>query len=144
LSVWCGHNLRVDLSIRCSRYRNPFSSEADFNFVSCFVCNKVAKLQIDTYLAAGLGGTESRLFRSTYTMQQHLDVLDPFGDYLMWTQAEINASRHLTILYYRNVIDCVRYLTRQVLYRSDMLYEPILEYNCTGERLYSDMHMVDW
>ena len=123
---------------------SPFSSEADFNLASWFVRNKVAKSQIDAYFADGLGGTDTRLFRSAYIMRQHLDELDPFGDYLMWTEAAIDNSQHATTFYYRNVIDCVRYLIRQVAYRSDMVYAPIREYNSTGERLYSEMHTADW
>jgi len=62
---------------------NTFSSEADFNLASWFIRNKVAKSQIEAYLAQGLGGTDSRSFRSANTMRQHLDVLDLFRDYLM-------------------------------------------------------------
>jgi len=60
------------------------------------------------------------------------------------TETEINDCRHVTIFYYRNVIDCVRYLIHQVVYRFDMVYEPIGEYNSIGEQLYSVVHMVDW
>ena len=41
-------------------------------------------------------------------------------------------------------IDCVRYLIRQVAYRSDMVYAPIREYDSSVERLYSEMHTADW
>jgi len=83
---------------------NRFSSEADCNFAIWFVGNKVAKSQIDAYFAEGLGSTESRLFQCTYTMRQHLDVLDPFHDYLVWTEAQINDGRYLTTFYSQNVI----------------------------------------
>jgi len=62
---------------------SPFSSENDFNLASWFVRSKVAKSQIDAYFAEGLGGTDSRLFRSAYTLRQHLDILDPFHEYLV-------------------------------------------------------------
>jgi hypothetical protein len=123
---------------------NPFSSEDDFNLASWLVRSKVAKSQIDAYFAQGLGGTDSRSFRSAYTMRQHLDVLDPFGEYLVWTEAVIDDGRHAATFYYRNIIDCVRYLIRQVAYRSDMVYAPIREYDSSGERLYSEMHTADW
>jgi len=77
-------------------------------------------------------------------MQQHVDVLDPFPDYLMWTEAEINDGQYVTTFYYRNVINCVHYLFRQIAYRSDMVYEPIREHNLSWVRLYSGMHTVDW
>jgi len=56
----------------------------------------------------------------------------------------MDAGRHATTFYYRNIIDSVRYQTRQVAYSSDMLYAPIREYYSSGERLYSEMHTADW
>jgi len=123
---------------------SPFSSENDFNLASWFVGSKVAKSQIEAYLAEGLGDTDSRLFRSAYTLRQHLDILEPFHEYLVWAEASMDDGRHATTFYYRNIIDCVRYLTRQVAYRSDMLYAPIREYYSSGQRLYSEMHTADW
>jgi len=59
-------------------------------------------------------------------------------------EARIDDGRHATSFYYRNIIDCVRYLIRQVPYSSDMVYAPIREYDSSGERLYSEMHTADW
>ena len=87
---------------------------------------------------------DARSFRSAYTLQQDLDVRDPFGEYLTWTEAVIGDSRHTTTFYYRNALDCVCYLVRQVAYRSDMVYAPMREYDSSGERLYSEMHTGDW
>jgi len=124
---------------------NPFSSEDDFNLASWVVRSKVAKSQIDGYyFAQGLGGTDSRSFWSAYTMREHLDVLDPFGEYLVWTEAVIDDGRHAATFSCRSIIDCVRYLIRQVAYRSDMVYTPIREYDSSGERVYSEMHTADW
>ena len=87
---------------------------------------------------------DARSCPSAYTLQQHLDVLDPFGEYLTCTQAVIGDGRHTTTFYYRNPLYCIRYLVRQVAYRSDMVYAPIREYDSSGERLYSEMHTADW
>jgi len=122
----------------------PFSSENDFNLAPWFVRSKVAKSQIDAYFAEGLGGMESRSFRSPYTLRQYLDIQDPFRQYFVWADASIDDGRHATTFYYRNIIDCVRYLIRQVAYSSDMVYAPIREYESSGERLYSEMHTADW
>ena len=93
---------------------SPFSSEGEFNSASWYVRNTVAKSQIDEYFADGLGSTDARSFRSVYTMRQHLDNPDPFGDYLVWTEAAIEDGQHATTFYYQNVIDCVRFLIRHV------------------------------
>ena len=123
---------------------NPFFSKADFNLASRLVRSKVSKSQIDAYFAEGLGGMNARSFLWAYSLQQHLDVLDPFGEYLTWTEAAIGDGRYTTTFYYRKALDCVRYLVRQVAYRSDIVYAPIREYDSSGERLYSEMHTADW
>ena len=92
---------------------NPFSSKDDFNLASWLVRSKVTKSQIAAYFAEGLGGTNSRALRSAYIMPQHLDVLDPFSEYLVWTEAIIEDGQHTATFYYLNIIDCVRYLFHQ-------------------------------
>jgi len=62
---------------------SPFSSENDFNLASWFVRRKVAKSHINAYITEGLGSTDSRSFRSGYTLRQHLDILDPFHEELV-------------------------------------------------------------
>ena len=111
---------------------STFSSEDDFNLASWFVRSTVAKSQIDAYIAQSLGGTDSRSFRFAYTLRQYLDVLDPFRGYLVSAEASIDDGRHATTFYYRNIIDCVRYLIRQVAYSSDILYAPRREYDLRG------------
>ena len=122
---------------------NPFSSEADFNLASWLVWSKVSKSQIDAYVAEGMGGMDARSFRTAYTLQQHLNVLDPFGEYLMWTEAAIGNRRDTTTFHYRNALDCICYLVCQVVYRSDMVFPPIREYDSSVEQLYSAMHTAD-
>jgi len=100
---------------------SPFSSEDDFNLTSWFVRSKVSKAQIDGYFAHGLGCTDSKSFQSAYTLRQPLDSLDPFCEYLVWAEAIIDDGRHATTFYYRNMIDCIRYLIRQVAYSSDIV-----------------------
>jgi len=56
---------------------SPFSSENDFNLTSWFVRSKVTKSQIDAYFAEGLGGTDSRSFRSAYTFISKSTHLPP-------------------------------------------------------------------
>jgi len=77
-------------------------------------------------------------------MRQHLDILDPFGEYLVWTEAVINDGRHAATFYYQNIIDCVRCLIRQVTYRSDMVYALIRESDSSGEPVYSERYTADW
>ena len=69
---------------------SPFASEHDFNLTSSFVRSKVSKSQIDKYFAEGLWRTDSKSFRCAYTLRQHLDVLDPFREYMAWAKASID------------------------------------------------------
>ena len=123
---------------------SSFSSEDNFNLSWLFVRSKVAKSQIHAYFAQGLGCMDCRSFRSAYILRQPLHVLKPFREYLVWAEAGIDAGRHATTFYYRNIIDSVRYLIRQVAYSSNIVYAPIGEYHSSGERLYSAMHTADW
>ena len=77
-------------------------------------------------------------------MRQHLNFLEPFGEYLVWTEAVIDDGRHVATFGYRNISDCVRYLICQITYRLDMVYTPIQAYDSSGERVYSEMHTADW
>jgi len=77
-------------------------------------------------------------------LTQHLDVLEPFGEYLVWTKAVIDHGRHAASFYYRNMIHCFPYLICQVAYRSDMVYAPIPESDSSGELVHSGMHTADW
>jgi len=95
---------------------STFSSEKDFNWASWCVRSMVAKSQIDQYFVEGLGGTDSRLFRSGHILAQHHDLQDPFREFMVWVEASIHDSRHATTFGYRNIIDSVRYLIRQVAY----------------------------
>jgi hypothetical protein len=123
---------------------SPFSSESDFNLASWFVCSKVSKSKIDDYFRKDLGERDAGSFQSAFSLRKQLEVLDPFGEYLTWTEATMDDGKHSTTFYYRNVIDCVRYLIRQIAYRPDMVYAPIREYDSSGDRLYSEMHTADW
>ena len=62
----------------------------------------------------------------------------------MWTEVISDDGQHAATLYYQNIIDDVRYVIRQVAYRSNMIYALIWEYDSSGERVYSEMHTADW
>lgn len=47
-------------------------------------------------------------------------------------------------LFYRKILDCVRYLLRQITYQEDLEYAQPYEYDQNGLRIYTEMHTVDW
>ena len=71
---------------------SPFSSELDFNLASWFVQSKVAKTRIDDYFGKGLGGMERGSFRFAYSLEKQLETLDPFREYLSWTEATLESG----------------------------------------------------
>ncbi|PUU77797.1 hypothetical protein B9Z19DRAFT_1127757 [Tuber borchii] len=89
-----------------------FSSEDDLYLANWLVRSKLSKSHIDAYFPKGLGGPGSRSLLSANTMRQHINVLDPFGEYLVWVEAGIDDGQYTATFYYRNIIHCVRYLIR--------------------------------
>jgi len=123
---------------------NPFSSKDNFNLASWLVWCKVARSQINSYFAEGLGGTDIISYQSAYILQLQLEVLEQVCEYLVLMEAVIDDGRHTVTLYYLHIMDYYRYLIRQVPYRSDMAYNSIREYYLCGEWLYSEMHTAGW
>ena len=78
---------------------SPFSSERDFNLASWFGQSKVAKMRIDDYFGKGLGSMERRSFRSAYSLETQLETLDPFREYLSWTEATLESREQSTTFY---------------------------------------------
>jgi len=62
----------------------------------------------------------------------------------VWAAASIDDGRHATTYYYRNILDCVRYMIPQVAYSSDIVNPPIQKYDPSGQLTYSEMHTADW
>ena len=112
---------------------SPFSSKRDFNLASWFMQNKVARTRIDDYFGNGLGGMEGGSFRSSYSLEKQLATLDPFREYLSWTEATLESGEQSTTFYYRNIVFCVHYLIRLVAYKEHMVYAPIREYDSNGD-----------
>jgi len=79
-----------------------------------------------------------------HTLEKHLRELDPYSRYLQWFEGSVEDGKRTLLFFYRNVLDCVRYLLRQIAYRADFVYAPRREYDNTGQRVYADMHTADW
>lgn len=122
----------------------PFVSEHGFKLASWFIESKVPKGRINEYFSNGLGNSADVGYRSMYTLEKHLRELDPYGQYLQWFEGRVEDSARILPFFYRNVLDCVRYLLRQIAYRDDFVYAPRREYDSKGERIYAEMHTADW
>ena len=79
-----------------------------------------------------------------HTLENHLQILDPYSAYLQWFEGQVEDGSRTVPFFYRNVLDGVRYLFRQIAYRDDFVYAPRREYDHSGNRIYAEMHTADW
>jgi len=77
------------------------------------------------------------------TLENLLPHLDQYSPYLQWLEGHVEDSQRTLPFFYWNVLDCVRYLLRQIAYRDDLVYAPRCEYNQSGQRIYAEMHKAD-
>lgn len=122
----------------------PFSSAHGFKLASWFIQGKVPKSRINGYFSSGLGNPASAGYSSMHTLENHLRFLDPYSPYLQWFEGQVEGGVRTLPFFYRNVLDCVRYLLRQIAYREDLVYAPRREYDPDGQRIYAEMHTADW
>jgi len=79
-----------------------------------------------------------------HTLENLLHVLDPHSAYLQWNEGQVDDGKRKLPSLYRQVLDCVKYLLRQIAYRDDLVYMPFREYDTNGQRVYADMHTAGW
>jgi len=79
-----------------------------------------------------------------HTLENHLRSLDPHSSYQQWLEGQVEDTKRTLPFFYRNVLDCVRYLLRQIAYQDDLVYTPRREFDPNGERIHAQMHTTDW
>ena len=122
----------------------PFTSAHCSKLASWFIQNKVSKSQINKYFTNRLGSSSLAGYNSRHTLENHLRILDPYSAYLQWFEGHVEDGSRTVPFFYRNVLDCVRYLHRQIAYRDDLVYTPRREFDHSGNRIYAEMHIADW
>ena len=94
----------------------PFTSAHGFKLASWFIQNKVSKSQINEYFTNGLGNSALAGYNSMHTLENRLRILDPYSAYLQLFEGQVEDGSRTVPFFYRNVLDCVRYLLRQIAY----------------------------
>ena len=122
----------------------PFTSAHGFKLASWFIQNKVSKSQMNEYFTNRLGTSSLAGYNSMHTLENHLRILDQYSAYLQWFEGQFEDGSRTVPFFDRNVLDCVRYLLRQIAYRDDLVYAPRREYDHSGNRIYVEMHTADW
>jgi len=59
-------------------------------------------------------------------------------------EADLEDGQRTLPFFYRNVLDCVRYLLGQIAYSDNLVYPPRHEYPQSGQTIYAEMHAADW
>ena len=112
----------------------PFSSAQGFKLAPWFIQSKLPKSRINEYLSCGLSSSGLVGYRSMHTLENHLPSLDPHSSYRQGFEGQVKDSKRTMPFFYRNVLDCVRYLLRQIAYQDDLVYTSRCEFNPNGER----------
>jgi len=79
-----------------------------------------------------------------HTLENYLHAFDPHSAYLQWYEGQVDDDKRTLLFFCCNVLDCVRYLLRQIAYQDTLVYTPCREYNPSGQRIYAEMYTVDW
>jgi len=127
----------------CENPWAPFASAQGFKLASWFMESQVSKTRINDYFSNGIGNSTSVGYGSMDTLENLLQHWDPYTPYLQWLEGYVEDGQRTLPFFYRNVLDCVRYLLRQIAYRDDLVYAPRPDYDPSGERIYAEMHTAD-
>jgi len=133
-----------EISNLCDKLWALFPSGQGFRLNSWLLQSKVPKSRIKEYFESGLGNSESVGYGSMHTLEKHLRELDLYSRYLQWFEGQGEDGKRTLSFFYRNVLDCVRYLLHQIAYQDDFVYAPRREYKHTGQRVYVEMHTAHW
>jgi len=128
----------------CEHPWKLLSGAQGFKLASWFIQSKVHKSRINEYFSSGLGSSALVGYSSIHTLENHLRFLDPNSLDLQWFEGPVEDSKRTLPLFYSNVLDCVRYLLRQIAYQDDLVYPRRPEFDPNGERIYAEMHTLDW
>jgi len=128
----------------CENRCAPLASAQCFKLASWFIESKVSQMRINDYFSNSIGNSTSVGYSSMYTLENLLRHLDPYSPYLPWLEGHVEDGHRILPFFYRTILDCVRYLLRQLAYRDNLVYVPRREYAQSGQRIYAEMHTADW
>jgi len=81
-------------------------------------------------------------FRSSYTLRKKLyEMLTSPG----WGNGSVDFRLAKdTEFWYRNILDCIRYLVRQKCYEKDIVWSPVWDFDVHGDKVYMEMNTGTW
>ena len=150
----------------------PFRNKTDFELARWFIEAKVPKDHVDRYFKQGLAHEDSNI-KSAYRLLEAVDELESGMGMKSWKEGFVSFSKAVSKcvlrtfhidekqeipdgepdedswtqkFFYRNPIDCAKYLLCQRCFAQDLVYAPVKEWNSEDppQRVYSEMHTADW
>lgn len=121
---------------------HPFRNPSEFKLARFFVEANVPWEHMESFMKANLAPSEV-IFTSAFTLRALFNNMENSLGPESWRQGEVALSGTNTAFYYRDPIDCVKYLIRQRAYESDMVFSPERLYE-GSERQYGELHTADW
>jgi hypothetical protein len=120
----------------------PFRNASEFKLARFFVEANIPWEQIDNFMKASLAPAEV-YFTSAYSFRALLSNMDNSLGPESWKQGDVTFSGTKVPFYFRDPVDCVKYLIRQKAYQLDLVYSPERLYE-GEERQYGELHTADW
>ncbi|KAG0138782.1 hypothetical protein HOY82DRAFT_595293 [Tuber indicum] len=136
----------------------PFRTKSNFELARWFIEAKVPKDHIGRYFRKGLG-PESSSIKSAYQLLEAVDELESgMGikrwrvGFVLFSEAEIPDGEapdevlSTQKFFFREPIDCARYLLSQRCFAQDLVYDPVKEWNSEEppQLVYSEIHKAQW
>jgi len=65
-------------------------------------------------------------------LENYLQRLDSYGQYLQGFEGKVDDNQRTLCFFYHNILDYVTYLLHQIAYRDDFIHAPRREYDLDG------------
>lgn len=128
----------------------PFDSEEEYNFAELVTSKGLPANVIDALLKGNCGLKDSlrASLKSNYRLRQKIDAMEDGLGHGSWKKASLDMGwneQHPDPIefWWRDLIECVKWLLRQPAYEEHLTYAPKRCYNDMGQRIYNEMHTGD-
>ncbi|KAF8473800.1 hypothetical protein BDZ91DRAFT_845281 [Kalaharituber pfeilii] len=127
----------------------PFANALDYKLARFFQTSGISRFRIDEFFKDGIMAAAAEndptyrvSFRSSHTLHK---LLDSMASEPQWTEGIVKYRLEPeTQFYYRNILQCTKYLLRQRAYAENMVWSPVKETDSKGEQIYNEMHTAHW
>ena len=141
---------------------SPFSSKLDFQLARWFIESRTPKEHVQRFFKGGLQPLGTHL-NSAYSVFETVDRMEWGLGIGSWKEGRVNFNCDAqspfsndteirdneelqTKFFFRDPVECVRYLLGQPCFSQDTVYTPVLEFNAevSPQRVYSEMDTAEW